>query len=514
MEGNRFVSVSSSVAPFLVSFGALILLVSPTFESVFSRWLKLDESYSHGILLLAVVAVIVVRKWWLEPPVAGFYPWWFLPFLLSLFGYAVGGLLRVEALQQLVLVPLILSTLAILVGWQQGRKFILPVGILVFAMPFWDYLSWPLQLMTVAVNEFGLGLLDIDFRIDGVFVYLTGVGAFEVANGCSGLRYLMVGQSLALIYGELNLRALRSRMILFLAAAGLALIANWIRVFVIIYMGYETNMQSSLIEDHDNFGWWVFAATLIPLFLLGRRLEKTPAEQKPEYGERAAEVKKSRPGFTYIASLFILALSVGALLALPSSKSSIKSMPDTYDLRLDGEHYGPVFSSGLEGWRPQVTNPDRVYRQTLFRRMDAQAGADGMPAVFYTAIHTYDFQRQGAELIQYANRTYDPDEWRLGDMFFLKGPDERVLRGVTLQSRVSGKTIHLAYGYYVEGFWKSDQLRAKLAQLAGLFNARTDASQITFGVSCDGCNGREALRPVINRALPKLIGVIDDRYRD
>jgi len=379
-------------------------------------------------------------------------------------------------------------------------------------MPFWDYISWPLQLMTVAFNQFGLGLLGIDFRIDGIYVYLTGVGAFEVAHGCSGLRYVLVGQSLALLYGELNLRTIRSRVILFLVAVGLSLFANWVRVFVIIYMGYETNMETSLIAEHDYFGWWVFAATLVPLFLLGRRLEKTPAEQEPEDRERSVEVKKGRPGLNYAAPLIISALSVAALLALPSNDGSIKAVPDAYDLRLDGERYGPVFSSGLEGWRPQITNPDRVYQQTLFRRADAQAGADGMPAIFYAAIHTYDFQRQGAEVIQYYNNTYDPDEWRLDDMFYLKGPDERILRGITLQSRVNGKTIHLAYGYYVEGFWENDQLRAKLSQLTGFFNARTDASQITFGVACGECNGPEALKPFIGQTLPVLINAIDGHH--
>src|SRR5690554_8110709 len=65
----------------------------------------------------------------------------------------------------------------------------------------------------------------------------------------------------------------RSRLMLFGLGVVFALVANWIRVFVIIYMGYKTNMQSSLIDDHDNFGWWVFAGTLVPLYFIARRLE-------------------------------------------------------------------------------------------------------------------------------------------------------------------------------------------------------------------------------------------------
>jgi exosortase len=513
LERNRLRGIFRSIAPYLFSFGALVLLVAPTLESVFSRWLKFDESYSHGFLLFAVSLFITAKKWKEQPPVAGFYPWWFLPFILALTAYMLGGILRVEALQELVLVPLILSVLAILVGWDQGRKFILPIGLLVFTMPVWDYISWPLQLMTVAANKIGLGLLGIDFRIDGVFVYLTGVGAFEVAGGCSGLRYLLVGQSLALLYGELNLRTVRSRIILFIAAVGLSLFANWLRVFVIIYMGYETNMQSSLIENHDNFGWWVFAATLIPLFLLGRKLEKTSVEQAADAAEPGfAQIPKTS-GPRYIGPALVLVLSLAAFVALPSNRGDIREVPESYDLSLSGEKYAPVFSPGLEGWRPQIRNADRVFQQTLFERSSVEEAAEQMPKVFYASIHSYDFQRQGAEVVQYFNRNYDPDEWQVEDIFTLEGPGSRMLRGITLQQRNSGRYIHFAYGYYVEAIWESDPLQAKLAQLAGFFNARSDGSQITFGVSCGNCDGPEALKPFVQHNMPKLLNSIDAEYQ-
>jgi exosortase len=513
LERNRFRGFFRSIAPYLLSFGALALLVAPRLESVFSRWLKFDESYSHGFLLLAVSLFITAKKWKEQPPVAGFYPWWFLPFILALTAYMLGGILRVEALQELVLVPLILSVLAILVGWNQGHKFILPIGLLFFTMPFWDYISWPLQLITVAVNEFGLGLLEIDFRIEGIYVFLTGVGAFEVANGCSGLRYLLVGQSLALLYGELNLRTVRSRVILFIAAVGLSLLANWIRVFVIIYVGYETNMQSSLIEDHENFGWWVFAATLIPLFLLGRRLEKTSAEQAADAAEPGiAQIPKTY-GSRYIGPALVLVPSLASFMALPSNQGDIREVPESYDLSLSGEKYAPVFSSGLEGWRPQIRNADRVFQQTLFERSSVGEGSEQMPKVFYASIYSYDFQRQGAEVVQYFNRNYDPDEWRVEDIFTLEGLESRMLSGITLQQRNSGRYIHITYGYYVESIWENDQLRAKLAQLAGFFNARSDGSQITFGVSCGNCDGAEALEPFVQHNLPKLLNTIDREYQ-
>ena len=284
MEGNRSGSLFALAAPFLIVYGPLLVTLSPTLVGISSRWLKFDESYSHGFLLLAVSAYLVVRTARSLRPTPGFYPFWLIPFTLALLAYGLGGLLRVEALQHLMIVPLVLGALAVLLGWQQVKHFIAPIGLVFFAMPVWDFLAWTLQLITVEINRLLLGMFNIEFEVEGVFVYLIGVGAFEVAHGCSGLRYLLVGQSLALMYGELNLRTVRAKVILFLSGVFLALLANWIRVFVIIYMGYETNMQTSLIEDHDSFGWWVFAATLVPLFLLGRRLEGLPSPvHSPRY---------------------------------------------------------------------------------------------------------------------------------------------------------------------------------------------------------------------------------------
>jgi len=49
------------------------------------------------------------------------------------------------------------------------------------------------------------------------------------------------------------------------------------------------------------------------------------------------------------------------------------------------------------------------------------------------------------------------------------------LSGLTMRYRKSDELIHLAFGYYVEGRWERNELKAKLAQLPGILNKRTDA---------------------------------------
>lgn len=513
IEWIRFRSLIQAVFPFLVSICALFLLIWPTIEGIVSRWFKFDESYSHGLLLLLVSVVLIARTVKRESPVPGFYPLWLVPLALALLAYGLGDILRVQALQELTVVPLLLGTLAIFLGWKQVCLFIVPVGVLFFAVPVWDYLSWTLQLITVEINQLLLGLFDIEFEVEGVFVYLIGVGTFEVAHGCSGLRYLLVGQSLAALYGELNFRCLRSRVLFFLIAVVLALLANWIRVFVIIYMGYETNMQTSLIKDHDNFGWWVFAATLVPLFLIGRRLELTKAE-RAEPIEASPTANKTQDGRkVWAGALLTAALPILLFILLPSSAGQIKPSPGAFDFSLDAEQYAPLFGNRLSGWRPQMRNPDLVFAQTLF---DRQAVTDevGPEQQLFVGVYSYEHQRHRAELVQYWNRIYDRDDWVPERFFKVRSPSDIPLQGVTLRNLSSGKRIHLAYGYYVAGLWETDQWRAKFAQVVSFFSPRTDASLVIFGVACEECDGEVAVGDFVNDVLPSLVNQVDRHFRE
>jgi len=492
--------------PFLSTFGVLVLVSFPTTEGIVSRWLKLDESYSHGFLLAGVSLFLTARAARIHAVKAGFYPFWLVPLTACFIVYWLGGLIRLQALQQLVMVPMLLSTFAVLMGWRQVRWFLVPLGLLFLTVPVWDFLSWTLQLITVSVNQFFLGFANIEFEVEGVFVYLIGVGTFEVAHGCSGLRYLLVGQALVLIYGEMYLSRLRSRVTLFCLGVAFALVANWIRVFVIIYMGYETNMQSSLIDDHENFGWWVFAGTLVPLYFLARLMEKRDDES---LSSQSIDIERESiaSGHDMTAVAVIAALGLATWLALPDKHGNIASEPEGYVIDLS-ERYAPVFGSGLEGWRPDILNPDRVYVQTMFDRLQACAG-QGVGMTFYLGTFTYEYQRNRAELIQYSNRLYDRDFWIPEGFFDVENSLNIPVQGVTLKHRVSGQRVHLGYSYFVQGQWETDQWRAKLAQVGGFFSGRDDASLLISAVACDGCAVAATLAQFIESTFPVILEQID-----
>lgn len=515
MERIKIMSVfRQSLVPLLFVWVGVIG-VFPTILGLFDRWRKFDESYSHGFLVFFISLYLCLNTWRRLRPEPGIYLPWFLPLVASVLVYLAGQILLIEAFQQLALIPIFFSGLLVLWGWRQTLPFLIPVGLLTFALPLWDYASWPLQLITVEVNQFMLSRLDVEFVVEGVFVYFPGVGAFEIAHGCSGLRYLLVGVTLSLLYGELNLRTWRNRIGLVLCAVLFALLANWIRVFIIIYVGYESNMTSSLINEHDFFGWWVFGATLIPLFFVARWLESreelfdaSGPDASP--GQALSSFEASIPA-QLLVILPVLMLVISLCISGGSSKASQIGSPKPRFSLVDSNHWMPLFVQDLNGWSPNVVGADRYVEGAFIRRHDLKPdGASDQ--ILFVGLYTYDYQRPGAEVVQYNNRLYDTS-YQLPDRTFEVSSGSGVeLSGLTLRYRQSSEHIHVAYGYYVEGRWERLDLQAKLAQLPGIFNNRSDASMLVIGLQCDRCDADDILETIATKIRLSAQNYLDELY--
>ena len=83
-------------------------------------------------------------------------------------------------------------------------------------------------------------------------------GQIVIADGCSGLRYFEIALALAYIIALLNNYSERKLLPALIIAAALGLLANWIRIFILVLIGYESKMESSLMANHEYFGWFVF----------------------------------------------------------------------------------------------------------------------------------------------------------------------------------------------------------------------------------------------------------------
>jgi exosortase len=229
--------------------GAVIGLVGG-FSRLHASWTD-AYSYSHGYLVLLMSGWLFARNL-RSAPIAELRPSLigFGMLLIGVAGYVLAEIVDVTIGIQAMMPVLLLSLVAALAGLPLARRALVPVAFLYFAIPLWNLLTIPLQNLTTVMVTSALRISNISAYIEG-YVVATPSGSFEIAQGCSGLHFLVVGLALAAFYGLAWYRRWSARALLFAVAGAASIVANWLRVYVLIDVGERTNMQHYLIaEDH------------------------------------------------------------------------------------------------------------------------------------------------------------------------------------------------------------------------------------------------------------------------
>jgi exosortase len=246
--------------------------------SIHESWTSIYGPFAHGYVILGLALVLAWRLWRREPPRC-FESWW-PP--LALLAAATAALWAMELMflnsARQVLVPVIIwAAAATVLGKAAGRLLFWPLAFLYFALPQWWVINTPLQQLTAEVANALVWTTGVPAYVEGNSFHLPA-GIVEVANGCSGLNYLVVALALALFQGLSYIRSWRLRWRLLAAAAVVALLSNWLRVYALIVIGYATDMQHYLIRvDHLYFGWVLFLVCMWPVFVYAARLEHSEA---------------------------------------------------------------------------------------------------------------------------------------------------------------------------------------------------------------------------------------------
>lgn len=258
----------------LASLLAMVLAITltlPTWHAVLALWLD-DGTYSHGLLLLLVVIWLLAtearRRPW--PPITP-QPLWALPLALTMLLLHLAQLSAFDLLQRGLLLPLGLWLAATLLGSAWLWRLLFPALLLSLALPIWGPLLVVLQQLAILVVGQIMALTPIPVTLSGTHISIPS-GTFEIAEGCGGLRYVLVAGAISLLWGHLYLRDYRVRLLYLGVALLIAMISNWLRILLLILIGHGSEMQHGLMTDHNTFGWYVFTLALLPMFWIGRQL--------------------------------------------------------------------------------------------------------------------------------------------------------------------------------------------------------------------------------------------------
>jgi|GEM_PF-619818 len=262
-------------------------------------------------------------------------------FLISCYGLFVSSSAQVSVGYWLASLTIITS--AIIILFQYHWRMIFPALFLILIIPVWGPLATILQGLSVKGVSLLMSFTGIPTYIEGNFVTIPA-GVFEIAGGCSGLRYFIVAIAISSLFVFLNMRNFRNIFIFISLAIIGALITNWIRITLLIVIGQYTDMTSSLMTDHNSFGWYIFIPFMILLFALGNRLaEKLPTgdENLTNKASVASSIKK--PSLIFIVIGLLLSSTTISYQSNADQSLIIKSL-EAYKKQRELEPFIQYFS--------------------------------------------------------------------------------------------------------------------------------------------------------------------------
>jgi exosortase len=289
-----------------------------------------------------------------------------------------------ELLQQLLVPVVLFLAVTAAIGTRAAMLVAAPLGYLYFAIPVWEYCVPVLQKLTTVAVEAALGVLHVPANFSGPDVTLP-MGRFTIAADCAGKRYLLVGLASAVLGGVFHRLDARRMALLLATTVGLSMVANWLRVAIIIYLGYVTDMQHYLVAvEHVTFGWFVFLPLLAAIFLISRRLGGAAGAGNAD-DEQCPVANLRAP----IARTAVLLLVVPIVAEVGSTSAKDSRALDALPI-MTGAWQGPFPS---QGWSPVFVGRDD-------HRQGAYVSGAGIIHVY---LNLYRAQGQGRELVHYKN---------------------------------------------------------------------------------------------------------------
>lgn len=390
-------------------FGLLVVLILVAlpifmigFRSLAAAWSTAE--YSHGPLIPLISLYLYLREMRHEPYVQrqvrdGWPGVAVLTFALAL--AVLGNLMRVPDIVTYALILWISGVVLSVFGWARGRRHQLPVFHLIFMLPLPQVLFWKLTtLLQTISSEIGVWIVSMA----GVAVYLEGniidlgVYKLQVAEACSGLRYLFPILSFSYLFSILYRGPLWHKIVLLLSAAPLTVLMNSFRIGVIGILVDRYGIEQAEGFLHFFEGWVVFLICVGILFLMAVGLQRLTPDPKP----LSEAIDLDFEGFggilrRVLAIRWNLFLALGAVLTLAVSGSMLYAPPGN-DVTLAREEL-ELYPLRLDQWKgttgklePEI---EKVLAADDYLNSVYQSAAEPEVVSFFVAFYNKQTEGQG-----------------------------------------------------------------------------------------------------------------------
>jgi exosortase D (VPLPA-CTERM-specific) len=263
--------------------------------------------------------------------------WWGLAIIgLALIVALVGELATLYTLIQYAFLLTLVGFVVLTMGWRGLEILWAPLLYLAFMIPLPDFiqrdLSQRLQLFSSVIGVALIRFMGISVYIEGNMIDL-GNYKLQVAEACSGLRYLFPLMSFGFLCAYLFTGRLWQKVVLFLSAIPIAVLMNSFRIAVIGILTETSGRDAAEGFLHLFEGWVVFVLCLLLLFgeawlilrLSGRRepLADAFGLDLPNVRPLINRLSSWRPSPHTFAGIGLLSLACLAVVAMGARSETV-----------------------------------------------------------------------------------------------------------------------------------------------------------------------------------------------
>lgn len=261
-----------------IAWAGLVALFLGEWRAMAHQWWDIS-TYNH-ILLVPVILIGLVH--WRAAELGELAPsaWWpgLAFFALAALMWIPARAADVDLFSQVTAVAMLQGAVLALLGPRVTAALLFPLGYMLFLVPFGDELVPALQALTAKIAVALTLWSGVPARIEGVFID-TPAGLFEVAEACSGVKFLAASIALGVLVARTCFRSWRRRVVFLTVAVLLPVLANGVRAWGTIYIAQSHGIAFAAGFDHIVYGWIFFALVTVALLGGSWRFFDRPADE-------------------------------------------------------------------------------------------------------------------------------------------------------------------------------------------------------------------------------------------
>jgi exosortase A len=268
------------LAHLALAWASVFVILLPDWAAMAAQWWNIS-TYNHVLLVPLIIAGLT---WERLPQLARLAPqaWW--PGLLFVLGAAfiwvLGDFGGLSIARQLGAVLVVVGAVVALLGPQVGAVLVFPLAYSVFLVPFGDEIVPQLQMITAAITIALVHVSGLPATIDGVFIH-TPAGLFEVAEACSGVKFLIAMIAFGVLAAGLCFESWLRRVVFLAVCVAVPIFANGVRAWATVFAAQYVGAERAAGLDHIVYGWVFFALVIALVLAISWRFFDRPVAKPP-----------------------------------------------------------------------------------------------------------------------------------------------------------------------------------------------------------------------------------------